>query len=37
MITIHNLSDDIAFVSLHEMRLHEELDTLSIIHNYFNF
>jgi len=31
MITIHNLSDDITFVSLHEMRLHEELDTLNKI------
>jgi anti-anti-sigma regulatory factor len=28
MITIHNSSDDIALVFLHEMRLHEELETL---------
>jgi len=31
MITIHNLSDDIAFLFLHEMRLHEELETLNEI------
>lgn len=31
MITIHNISDDIAFVDLHEMRFHEELETLNEI------
>ncbi len=31
MITVHNISDDIAFVVLHEMRFHEELETINEI------